>query len=102
MRLYTYISTIVFVNFYNLLFMAPVIHSSIALHSPSTSSTVFPACRHTLTLSCPAGTVGATIGLTVKPLSWQYCAKFLALLVVSGRIGDCGVSEFMRNSSGEG
>lgn len=88
--------------YYSLLFTAPVTHSSTALHNPSTSSTVFPACRHTRTLSCPAGTVGATIGLTVKPLSWQYCAKLLARSVSSGKMGDCGASGLMRKSSGDG
>lgn len=65
-------------------------HFSITLHSPSTSSSVLPACRHSRTRSVPVGTVGATIGRSRKPCRWQHAASSRADAVNSGTMGDSG------------
>lgn len=80
----------------------PSTHASTALPKPSISSKVFPAWRHILTLSLPSGTVGATIGRTMKPLCWQCCAKLRGCNVKSGIMGDFGFSALRRRSLGEG
>lgn len=65
-------------------------HSCSAATKLSTSSTVLPACKHTLTRSVPCGTVGDTTALTIMPLSWRYAAKSLGRLSCTAKIGDCG------------
>jgi len=68
----------------------PPIHLLITPTSLSISSSVFPACTHTLTLSCPLGTVGAIIALTTNPAFWQASASCRGYGVRRERIGDEG------------
>jgi hypothetical protein len=63
---------------------------SIAPTSPSTSATVFPACKHTRTLPVPGGTVGGKIALTTNPAAWQCCARGRGRGVRREKMGDCG------------
>ena len=63
------------------------IQSRTPLASMPTSSLVFPACKHTLTLSSPFGTVGYVIGLTRKPSLTRCAASARGSEVRSGMMG---------------
>lgn len=63
-------------------------HVSIVSSSLSISCRVFPACKQTRTRSFPRGTVGAIIGRTMSPRSWQYRARSRGRLVRIEKIGD--------------
>jgi hypothetical protein len=58
----------------------------------STSSLVLPACKHTRIRSEPSGTVGGTIGLTMKFFSWQNLARPRGSELSTENIGDGGHS----------
>lgn len=94
-------------SIYNLAFSAPSI-SVLLTHSPttstnlSTSSKLFPACKQTLTLCPPTGTVGATIARTMKPAVWHSFAKSRGSGVRSEKIGDSGQRCGMRKRRCEG
>lgn len=68
----------------------PPIHLLITPTNPSISSSVFPACTHTLTLSCPLGTVGAMIARTTNPPFWHASASCRGYGVRRERMGDEG------------
>ena len=54
----------------------------------SSSSFVFPLCKHTLTLSLPLGTVGHVIGRTFMPRARRYAESGRGCGVSMGMIGD--------------
>jgi hypothetical protein len=80
---------ILFSSFTSLNFSHFLIHAI----NLSTSPRVFPACKHTLTLCVPSGTVGGTIGLTINPASWQNLARLLGSCVKRENIGERGTSD---------
>lgn len=92
---------------YNLAFSAPS-PSILPTHFPttptnlSTSSKLFPACKQTLTLSPPTGTVGATIARTINPAAWHSLAKSRGRGVSNEKIGDSGQRCGMRRSGCDG
>src|SRR4051794_3993385 len=75
--------------------------ASIASSNLLISSALFPACKHTLTLCVPSGTVGGTTALTIIPLLCRKLANSFGSLVLIEKIGDfghiCGVPKMSLN-----